>query len=57
MSAHELHVNNLIVEVDVYDQSVVVASDIEHNTVIEPPRVFRRLFCLSQAVRVDSVIF
>ncbi len=34
MSADELHVNNLIVEVDVYNQSVVIASDIEHNAAI-----------------------
>ena len=34
MSADELHVNNLIAEVDVNNQSVVIASDVEHDTVI-----------------------
>jgi len=34
MSADELHVINLIGEADVYDQSVVVVSDIEHDAVI-----------------------
>jgi len=58
MSADKLYVNDLIVEVDVNDQSVVVASDVEHNVIIAeetrvpvgvldslrtPPSGFRRL--------------